>query len=710
MEEYQQDDTAMQGTQDIREILADVVEASKLTAKQRGSNVKPSVEKLTSLSYEQGLLPDDLGQLIDLVTTPNFLDQASLGNLIRNLYPVDRVNINLVVKVIGSLGHGKLKPSLNVQGALLKWVVMIHHIIENQAILSRSYSVLFNLLDTAAIRKQLCHLLALITRRRHVRPHRIQSLLSLSRQTGNDPAVTGLLRVYKDYYPEIIVGEATRAKASAFKHPDPQWRERLDEIQQAHAERNANRAERPLNTFRIARNRTNGKGSSIFPEVHTSNATENSVTLEEIENVDGFVRNLERIELPNQLIAVLGDPLLQKLLVLKPDAEAHQRVSSWLASYGQDLLSGESNLDPSDGLEILKNYVTSTKTFPPIFLDFFTEYLKVWDGHDGRDSIFAILSYLPLLNYQELSSNIFQALETKILDNTPISQLQLLGFYTMLLQHWLIFLASLEKKSENAPMTISELVRHVNDLCLTLIQTSPINSTYSEILNFYEQTAVMASDPKLHHQTRIVIPPSPLVYVLHFSFCPSTISRLYSILTKYKAGFQKAMSTSRSEYTPEYINEFNGFLMDICNCIWRSRAFNRIDTNSHGCLVPKPLVDNLSAYTNSLKASAPLSTLFSLSYSPVLCLSAITHFRELEDETLAGGITELSTRHAGPITRASLSALANSGGLRLGWDDYRLGVLSYLERKGMTGVGELMYNTMTNVMKRRSLMATTNAS
>lgn len=44
-----------------------------------------------------------------------------------------------------------------------------------------------------------------------------RSSLSLSRQTGNDPSVTGLLRVFKDYYPEIIVGEATRAKASAFK-------------------------------------------------------------------------------------------------------------------------------------------------------------------------------------------------------------------------------------------------------------------------------------------------------------------------------------------------------------------------------------------------------------------------------------------------------------------------------------------------------------
>ncbi|KAI1391110.1 Mis6-domain-containing protein [Hypoxylon trugodes] len=699
-----QEDDEFQSALDIKELISDVVEASKLTAKQRGRDVKSDVEKLTSLSYERGLLPDDLDQLIDLVTTPSFLDQASLGNIVRNLYPASAVNVDLVVKVIGCLGHGKLKPSLAIQGALLRWLILIYHVIDNQSILSRSYSVLFNLLDTAAIRKQLCHLLALITRRRHVRPHRIQSLLSLSRQTGNDPVVTGLLRVFKDYYPEIIVGEATRAKASAFKHPDPQWRERLDEIREAHAARSASRSERPLDAFRVARNRRNGKGSTLLPEVHTSNATEKSITLEEIENVDGFVKNLERIELPNQLIAILGDPLLQKLFILKPQAEAHQRATSWLASYGQDLVSGEPGVDSAGGLEMLKTYTSSTKTFPPIFLAFFSEYLKTWNGQDDRDSILTSLSYVPLISFSDLFAVIFQPLEAKILDNTTVSQLQLLEFYTTLLQRWTILLASLEEKSEQASTIIRGLSDHVSDLCLTLIQTSPTASTHSKILDFYEQTAILASTPKLLHHTQIVIPPSPLVYTLHFSFSPDTLSRLCDILSKYKAGFQKAMSVSRSQYAPEFINKFNGFLMDICNCIWRSRAFNDSDTNSHGCLMPRPVVDDLTSYVNNLGTGAPLSTLFSLSYSPVLGLSAITYFRELEDEELQQGTGGLGTRHAGPVTRASLIALSNNRGLKVGWDDYRLGVLNYLEQRGMAGVGQLMYNTMTNVMRRRSLL------
>ena len=117
--------------------------------------------------------------------------------------------------------------------------------------------------------------------------------LFLSRQTGNDPALTGLLRVFKDYYPEIIVGDATRGKASAFKvcppgyirahgtytlqYPDTEWREQLETIQRAHAELAISRSERPLDGFRVARHQMNGvRGSkgALVPEVHTSHVAE----------------------------------------------------------------------------------------------------------------------------------------------------------------------------------------------------------------------------------------------------------------------------------------------------------------------------------------------------------------------------------------------------------------------------------------------------
>lgn len=123
-----------------------------MPAKRRGANIKPTVETLASECYDKGLLPDALSDLIDLIIHPSHLDQASLNNLVRNLYPATSIDAHLIIKIVGCLGHGVLKPSLGIQAALLKWLIMTHHAIKDQDTLSKVYAVLFNLLDTAAIR------------------------------------------------------------------------------------------------------------------------------------------------------------------------------------------------------------------------------------------------------------------------------------------------------------------------------------------------------------------------------------------------------------------------------------------------------------------------------------------------------------------------------------------------------------------------------
>ncbi len=126
--------------------------AAEVPAKCRPVGVKSTVAALTSAAYDRGVLPDDLSRLVDLVTTPNHLDQASLAAIAKNLYPVGRVSDQVVLRIVGCLGHGQLKPSLAVQALLLRWIVLAYHLLSSHSMLSRSYSVLFNLLDTAALR------------------------------------------------------------------------------------------------------------------------------------------------------------------------------------------------------------------------------------------------------------------------------------------------------------------------------------------------------------------------------------------------------------------------------------------------------------------------------------------------------------------------------------------------------------------------------
>lgn len=154
--------------------------ASRVPAKRRQFSIKPTVDRLTALAYEHGLQPNVLRTLVaDVLTAPNILlDQANLGCLIRNLYPAAAsVDDDITLAIVGCLGHGQHRPSLPVQALLLRWLVLVYHVLSTSAlaVLSRSYAVLFNLIDTDGIRPQLCHVLALITRRKHVRPFRIQA-------------------------------------------------------------------------------------------------------------------------------------------------------------------------------------------------------------------------------------------------------------------------------------------------------------------------------------------------------------------------------------------------------------------------------------------------------------------------------------------------------------------------------------------------------
>ena len=126
--------------------------AAKTPAKQRQVKISGVVDKLCSHAYEFGLSSSPLSRLVDIITLPNELDQASLGSLIRNLYPAGKVPDAVVINVVASLGHGKAKPSFNVQAALLKWLTMVYEILQTPRVLSQLYAVLFNLLGTLSLR------------------------------------------------------------------------------------------------------------------------------------------------------------------------------------------------------------------------------------------------------------------------------------------------------------------------------------------------------------------------------------------------------------------------------------------------------------------------------------------------------------------------------------------------------------------------------
>lgn len=101
---------------------------------------------------QNGLAASALQQLLDLLTQPSPFPEAILLRLVESLYPASRVSSDIVCTIVVALGHGKRKPSAALQDALLKWLIMIYDVLEDTAILSNLYGVLFNMLNIPVIR------------------------------------------------------------------------------------------------------------------------------------------------------------------------------------------------------------------------------------------------------------------------------------------------------------------------------------------------------------------------------------------------------------------------------------------------------------------------------------------------------------------------------------------------------------------------------
>lgn len=304
--------------------------------KRRSTNVSVLAKSIADQVYGSGISTLLLDRLVGIIAKAKHLDQTTLTILIKNLYPAERVPSNIVAKVVCCLGPTKTKPALATQSLLLRWLILVYDDLEDQSYLSRLYSVLFDYLDMISLRRSLCHLLSLITRRKHIKPFRIQALMELIRNTGDDEKeLAGLLRVFKSYYPDIIVGEThltSRRAAYFFKHPDLEWVKHLREI---HKKLAASARSQGPQSFQIAR-RSGFKRSRIevvVPDVQTSRVRHNFTSLDELRNVRDFVQKFDKIELPNQIASALADPLAQKYILLVQDAQALQRLESWLDSF-----------------------------------------------------------------------------------------------------------------------------------------------------------------------------------------------------------------------------------------------------------------------------------------------------------------------------------------------------------------------------------------
>ena len=109
------------------------------------------MDTVCGYAYQNGLSTLTLSTTLDIAIHSKTLSQANRASLVKFLYPAGEVPSQLVCTAVAALGQGKQKPAVSLQQLLLKWIILVYGGLEDPSILSKLYSVLFNLLDTISL-------------------------------------------------------------------------------------------------------------------------------------------------------------------------------------------------------------------------------------------------------------------------------------------------------------------------------------------------------------------------------------------------------------------------------------------------------------------------------------------------------------------------------------------------------------------------------
>ena len=207
----------------------------------------------------------------------------------------------------------------------------------------------------------------------------------------------------------------------------------------------------------------------------------------------------------------------------------------------------------------------------------------------------------------DLRSGVFDHADKLAGSGGDLLPVDLLEFYTELIRNWsTIFTKKISADNDLNPETLclGKLLDHAGVICLQLIQVCPVGISQSHllistqnssdsrvlidaILCFYEVVSILRWE---NIRLQIVLPPDPLVYLCVFACDSVAFSRICGIFANYRNALVKSMDSGR-DYPVENTNHFNGFVMDICNCLWRNRAFTAADgednRSAKACTLPE---------------------------------------------------------------------------------------------------------------------------
>jgi centromere protein I len=313
-----------------------------------------------------------------------------------------------------------------------------------------------------------------------------------------------------------------------------------------------------------------------------------------------------------------------------------------------------------------------------------------------------LLAHIPIDSFQDTYIDYFQRVEQVLAPQGPFAYQELIGFYTNLLQQQVRVASSqTPQRGSSDDQVFIDLTAHVATITTSLLVSLSQNegqTLVSAILSFYE----MLSISSIPHVVPIILPPMHLVYLLTQHASPTTLSRVCGIIGSYKLAFDQHPKPVKDYYPTHVTDALNWCLRDIYHLLWISRALVTVDQKARGLYCDPALRSALNDYLGGIDREYAVGAAFGLSNNACLASMSAVVWRAAEEQEIGReSYDKTSIRyHQGPVSQRSLEVLKRKGGVSVDWDGangFKVMVLNWLAERGMGGLRELMFATVTEL-------------
>lgn len=223
-----------------------------------------------------------------------------------------------------------------------------------QKVLDKCYGVLFHYLEYETLRPTLCHLLCLLTRRKHVRHYRIARALALRNRDPMDVSLTALINTYAAYYPDMLFAESTserqqfvqssKGDVHGLKYPGLPWLMTIFKLWNAPTLHERGPIADSIGAGHTPRARMGSDLlETIAPPPSVLMSDETTISVSEMSSVRELGYRFDRVRMPDQISSALAHRTTMLAILCKQNSKSMMkdfaRMYEWTLGTISDQMS-----------------------------------------------------------------------------------------------------------------------------------------------------------------------------------------------------------------------------------------------------------------------------------------------------------------------------------------------------------------------------------